>query len=425
MMKDRNDSNHDDLLDRAVDAVLREPAPDELPPDRVTELVAQVRRAADQRYPNTLIERIKNMRPLTRITVAAAILIAITVLISWLAPNSGTALAFAQVAEALNKLESATWKTETVVKGPDNKTVTWTATNMFLAPSHERTEFAVDGGKTTGISITNGQKDKIITLVPDAKTAVVLQLKDLPKGSPIGRTFQGLRDLVAEAQGGKAGKVERLGAKTIDGRRTEGYRLQLGAVEVKFWADAKTSLPIRVEEATTNPEMRIVMTDFRTGVDLDESLFSVDVPKGYTVRQTTQLDLSKKPIQYLADALKMAAECNHGVFPPELRGEHGIDGIIQHGAAKLAKEKPAEAMKLTADIAGKVGGAFGLLFSLRPENDMHYVGKDVKLGTPNRPIFWFTLGKKSNYQVLYADLSVKEVAAKDAPQTPAEGKSKP
>ena len=97
---------------------------------------------------------------------------------------------------------------------------------------------------------------------------------------------------------------------------------------MKLWADPKTLLPIRIEETMADPEMRIVMTDFQIDIELDKSLFSVDVPKGYTVRETAQFDASKKPIQYLADGLKLAAKCNDGVFPPELRGEHGIDGII-------------------------------------------------------------------------------------------------
>ncbi len=199
----------------------------------------------------------------------------------------------------------------------------------------------------------------------------------------------------------------------------------MGAIDVKLWADAKTSQPIRIEETMTQPEGRIVMTDFRTGVELDKSLFSVDVPKGYTVQQTAQLDVSKKPIKYLADALKMAAGFNGGVFPAELRGEHGINGIIRRGATAAVKKNPAVDMKLGTDIGMKLGGAFGMLFSLQPENDMHYAGKDVKLGTPDRPIFWYKESKSSkDYQVLYADLSIKEVPAKDVPKVPAEGSKK-
>jgi len=426
-MKDHNEFNHDNLLDRAVEAVLHEPPPGEPSPERVADLVFHVRHAAEQPYPITLLQRIKNMKPMNRIAVTAAILIAFAGLMSWLAPHGGVSVAFAQVAEALNRVETATWKSETVVKGPDNKSAAWVTTEMFLAPSHQRSEITVNGNKTS-VSIIDGEKDKMLTLDSATKTAVVIELKNLPQGNPLGRTFQGLRELVASAQSGKAGKVERLGEKVIDGRRADGFRIEMGAIEIKLWADPKSLLPIRVEEVVANPEVRIVMTDFHTGVNLDSSLFSVDVPAGYSVQRTAQLDLSKKPIQYLADSLKMAAGYNGGLFPAELRGEHGIDGIIQRGMTTAAKEAPAAAMKmkmkLAMDLATNLGGTFGLIFSLRPENDWHYAGKDVKLGAPDKPIFWYKPTKNSDYVVLYADLTVKEVSAKDAPKAPATDNSR-
>jgi outer membrane lipoprotein-sorting protein len=418
MMENRNNGHRDDLLDRAVEAVLREPLPDEPPPEKLAELLAKVRHAAEQPHPITFIERMKNMKPLTRFAVAAAVLIAITGLISWLAPHGGTSTAFAAVAEALNAVQSATWKTETTVKAPDGKPITTSWRNLFLAPSHERMEIASVAGKPAGISIIDGQKDKMITLLPDTKTALVVNFKNFPKENPMGRTFQGLRELVTNAQNGKGGKVERLGEKTIDGRHADGFHVQLGAVDVKLWADPQTLLPIRVEQ--TIAEARVVMTDFQTDVNVDPALFSIDVPAGYTVPHTAQVDLSKKPITYVADALKIAAEYNGGVFPPELRGEHGIDATVFRHAAELKKKNPAAQLKLAAvlDLSSKLGGAFGVLLSLQPENDMHYAGKDVKLGTPNRPIFWYKPKKDGDYQVLYADLTVKEVAAKDVPKAP-------
>ena len=79
-------------------------------------------------------------------------------------------------------------------------------------------------------------------------------------------------------------------------------------------------------------------------------------------------------------------------------------------------------MKLVTDVAMKLGGAFGVLYRL-PANDRHYAGKEVKLGTPSRPIFWYQLTKEGNYKVLYADLSVKDLSAKESPTLPSlEGK---
>lgn len=341
-MEDHKDLTPDDLLDRAVDAVLRDPMPGELPPDRIAQLVAAVEKAANRPYPVTLIERIRNMKLRTKIAIAASILIACAGLMSWLAPGSGVAVAFADVADALSNVHTATWKTTSVVeiKAPEQKTVTSSATAMFMAPSHERTETTAEGAKPAAIAINivDGQKDKAIALVPATKTAIVFDVKNFPaKDNPFGRTFQGLRELAAKAQSGKGGKVERLGLQTIDGRKAEGFRIQLGSIDVKIWADPKTLLPIRVQQTSADPKASIVMTDFRFNVPLDKSLFSVEVPAGYTVQQTVEIDASK-PWAFLTGALKMAAECNGGVFPPSLRGEQGVLNVIQ-GAAKTLGQK--------------------------------------------------------------------------------------
>lgn len=207
-MEDRKHFNPDDLLERAVDAVLRDPIPDELPPDQVAQLVAAVQQAAGQPYPVTLLERIKNMRLRTRIAVAASVLIILLGLGSRLLPGGGLAVAFADVAEALNGVHSATWKTTKTVKDLQGKTTTFNEVGMFLAPSHERTETIVGSDKSAkSIMIADGEKDKLLTLFPATKSAGIIDLKNFPqKDGPFGATFQGLRQLVAER---KAARTER------------------------------------------------------------------------------------------------------------------------------------------------------------------------------------------------------------------------
>lgn len=425
-MNNRQGVDDDDLVVRAVDAVMNDPFPDEPPPDRVVELVAKVRQAADQPCPVTILDRFKNMKTTTRIAVAATILVALFGLMSWLAP--GSAFAFADVAEALNNVHSATWKTTTVTKlklpgEKEERTVTTTANCMFLAPSRERTERTVEG-QTASIQIVDGRKGKVIMLAPAMKTAMVINLKDFPReNSPFGRTFQGLRELVANAKSGKAGKVERLGAKTIEGRPAEGFRIQVGPIDVRIWADANTLLPIRVEQTTTKitegPKVNIAMTDFTVNLPLDESLFAVDVPPGYTVQQTKEIDASK-PWAFLTGALRLAAEFNDGVFPPTLRGEQGIVAVIRQGAqTTMEKHKgsPDELRKLSTDVTGNVAGFLGFLYAAPPEA-LHYAGKDVKLGTPNRPILWVERKRDGRCMVIYADLSVKEVSADELSKLP-------
>ena len=290
-MENHKDFHHDDLLDRAVDMVLSDPIPDDLPPDRVAQLAAVVRQAADQPYPNTIITRIKNMRLSTRIAVAATVLVAVFGLMSWLLPDSGPAVAFADVAEALTKVRSATWKSTMTFTEPQSETFTQSTIEMYLAPSHQRTETTSSRGLKMTI-IVDGLKNKAIWLDPVKKRAAILDEYIDPKNPPPAdpkRTIQGLQKLIADARRGKVGKVERLGVKTIDGHSTVGFRIQEGVIETKIWADSKTLLPVRLEERMSIPgrsyEVYTVTTDFQVGVDLDESLFSLDVPDGYTAQQ--------------------------------------------------------------------------------------------------------------------------------------------
>ena len=62
----------------------------------------------------------------------------------------------------------------------------------------------------------------------------------------------------------------------------------------------------------------------------------------------------------------------------------------------------------------------GMLFynMLNSQNDSHYDGKGVKLGTPDRPIFWYKPTGAEKYRVIYADLSVKEVSLEEIPKAP-------
>jgi outer membrane lipoprotein-sorting protein len=421
-MEDRHVFNPDDILDRAVDAVLREPFPDKLPPERVAQLVAAVQESAQRPYTITFMERIKDMKLRTKLAVAATALFALVGATSWLVPGSGVAVAFADVAEALSSVNTATWNTTSVVevKEPQPKTVTFKANVMFMAPSRERTETTADGGQSAAISIIDAQKDKAITLVPATKAATVINLKNFPaSGGPFGKTFQGLRELVATAQSGKAGKLERLGSKLIDGRGAEGFRIQVGSIRVEIWADPKTLLPILVEQTSNEPTTCVVMTDFRFNVALDESLFSVDIPPGYNVQNTAQVDASK-PWAFLTGALKMAAECNDGVFPPSLRGDEGVVSIILRCIPTLLekhKGSPDELQKLSTDVSMNVAGFLGFI-NAAPPDAVHYAGKDVKLGTPNQPILWINQPQGGRRVEIYADLSVKEVSAAQAPKLP-------
>jgi hypothetical protein len=75
-------------------------------------------------------------------------------------------------------------------------------------------------------------------------------------------------------------------------------------------------------------------------------------------------------------------------------------------------------MKAVLEFGTTMGRVTPFLFSLRPENKLRYVGVGVKLNEPGRPILWFSPKGDTEYQVVYADLSVKTVAESALPKLP-------
>jgi hypothetical protein len=284
-----------------------------------------------------------------------------------------------------------------------------------------------------------------------------VDLKNIPGQRPIPPPFVGLRETITEAKKeGKRGEAQRLGFETIDGQRTEVFLVRSKypetktTVEIKLWADPKTSLPVRIKTTVVRDksETERLLTDFHYDVPLAPDLFSVEVPKGYNV-QRMQLDFSKGPLSILAETLGMAAKHNGGVFPPTLTGDQGIDGILQRAARdlwkkhgieienngmprkedveklqKLRKEDIEEIQTASMELVTKLPAAMASLAAIRRHGDWHYAGKGVKLDAPHRPIFWCKFG--SDYQVLYADLSIKTVSPQNVPKVPeSEGNPKP
>jgi hypothetical protein len=261
--------------------------------------------------------------------------------------------------------------------------------------------------------------------------------KELGKNPPPD-LFEMVRRIVREGSSGTGEKVEELGRKEIEGREAVGFRTRAKMMDMVLWADPKTARPIRIEVGIAPMvDARVVMSNFCYDVDLAPSLFSLEVPKGYTLQTVTMTP----PVEAdLLRTLRTVAEHNKGVFPaefgmnkevmqavtaaviPEIDKIMAKYGGMKELEAKYGKELPptimAELVKAGAPLMQKAMQGIVFYGMLKPENDVHYAGKDVNLGTPDQPIFWYKPTGSEKYRVIYADLSVKEVAAEDLPEAP-------
>jgi DNA-directed RNA polymerase specialized sigma24 family protein len=69
-----------------------------------------------------------------------------------------------------------------------------------------------------------------------------------------------------------------------------------------------------------------------------------------------------------------------------------------------------------ADVQSRsIKRAFTFAKGLPPESDWHYAGKDATFGDAETAIFWYRPQGSETYRVIYADLSVKDVAPGNLP----------
>lgn len=106
-------------------------------------------------------------------------------------------------------------------------------------------------------------------------------------------------DMLAMLAGMRAeGQSERLGLENINGFQTEGFRQVSEYNDITIWADVYTGYPVKIE--IVHPNQKIIQQDFDFATELDDSLFTMDVPEGY--------DLQKEVVGITLDTKEVTQE---------------------------------------------------------------------------------------------------------------------
>ena len=330
-------------------------------------------------------------------TVAALVIVGL----AWIASSGGTsALALDEVIDNLAKARTARFDmTVKVVGQPELK-----AKAFYLEPSHFRQEL-VNGY----VNISDWSVGKMIGLVPQSKQATVINLVNLPgqgEGKSQPNQFEATRELLRKAVDDPDVEVESLGEKRLDGRTVAGFRFDTPTNPTTVWVDPETKFPVQIEATMIGPpETKVVMSNYEFNVELDESLFSTEVPEGYEILETS-IDASPSTEKDFITALRIGSDGSDGSFPP------GFDAaaIASYVAGNLAREGIKDGKPSEEQMQQIVKISRGLQFALTlpAESDAHYAGAKTKRDEPDRPIFWYKRQGAAAYRVIYADLTVKE-----------------
>jgi outer membrane lipoprotein-sorting protein len=364
--------------------------------------------------------------PITKLSAAAAIIIAAIVGMFYF---GGESVVLADVVKGVLTARTASFD---VALESGNQPVQ-RSHFLYLSPGLIRQTLS-DGT----INIVDYGKNKALTLNPSDRTA---KLKLLVPRQNIGASdiLGQMQQRIEMAMNMSDKSVERLGHKLIDGKDAVGFQVRLsgeqdyvigwqGRGTFTVWADPQTNSTVRLEWLDEAFGINTIATNIKLNVDVDEAMFSTEVPDGYVVKETEEEQTESQPgvvdEQRIINSLREWTDLSGGVFPSSVVGYSAIKDLdpnadisfIQkewkgfHGFVHVNNLNMKEFLKVMQLI-----GTGGLIGSMPPGSDWHYAGKGVKLGQADKAIFWYRPAESETYRVIYGDLSIKDVAPENLP----------
>ena len=345
------------------------------------------------------IWRIIMKSPITKLTIAAVIIVAVILGLNFVRGPYATGVAFAEAVQQIRQARTVTYTTE-LQFGEQVMRVE----NAYKEPGLNRA--VMPGGL---VAISDLTQRKAILINHSEKQYTERSLDSL-RADQTQDFFERLRTLPDQAN-------EVLAKKEMNGRMIQGYRVIQNGMDATLWIDEETRDLVRVEGQFPNaPRIRIIGTHFKYDIELDDALFSLTPPDGYTPKEPPEIDRSEVNYKDLINLLRWwATTIKGGLFPPSL------DPVEFAKAAKeMKRDGSLSEVERTKDqkiqLAAKLGRGIEFVIMMRPENDWHYAGKGVKLGDADTAIFWYRPEGSETYRVIYGDLSVKDVAPEDLPK---------
>lgn len=368
--------------------------------------------------------------------VATTLIILIVAFSVWTGGNrKGNGVAFAQVIDYFRNARSVRYKSSTEMKAegvPDalKGFLKPTAELIYIEPGVIRQTIGFGAASATNIiDFTNG---KGLTLTPSIKKTMKTEFDPVKMDSN-----HILKNHIQELRNLRDGTEEPLGSVTIDGRSTVCFRVQkegdIQDATWTVWADPTDGLPIqvRIETNIGGQQATINMYDFAFDEPVDENLFSLEVPDGYTLVSDDPFrmgDLTQEPgEEALVEMLRFFSEKGAEFFPP---GLNPISFMVycmkleeqdkRDNQSKENKQGPSfdkKDLEKAQQMSMATINMMNFVKAKQAKGDWHYAGEGVRFGDGDTPVAWWKGDDPDTYRVLYGDLTIRNVSVDALPQT--------
>ena len=369
------------------------------------------------------IWRIAMHSKLTKIAAAAVVAVAVIVGSQFL----GGTITFAQVIEPI--LNARTVVLDYVIgEGPDALEMH----DIVIGSRIRRTMSNIDKTKILDSRVRSAVSNMDMTMILDLEDARMLTLislgvtkiasyNDIQGFQEVNRSqLDFIRNIVSKVKDDPDTDIQDLGEKEINGQKAVGFYVKGPNVDLTIWANKKTSLPIRME--FTEGKTSTVIKNIEFDVPLEESLVSMEVPAGYTMKDITinikkttpDHHLSNATEEDLVESLRIWPEIIlDGAFPDAFGTDHFIKQAAVLGSKVASLRLP---LSEGEQVIHKHKKGWIFLQKFEFGGKWGYAGKGVKLGDADKIILWYQPQGSNTYRAIYGDLRVAEVAEEDLPK---------
>jgi outer membrane lipoprotein-sorting protein len=270
----REDELPDDILQQAIASIEGEPVPCGPAPGLVAATLGALEGLAQSSSePSPFVPRATIVK---LSAIAAGLLVAMSLVAVLISAVELSSPAFGDVfSQALKQVREAhamSYVQEMTIEGKQHPITT----KEFVAEDgRRRSEMA---GNTKIFDATGSVR---LTLIEPTHTALVREANE-DQGLNLGKMFLGWLQHLKEL-GDKPDKE--LGQKELDGKQVSGFVATQGKWTFTMWIDDATNQPVRIEydSQVNSTPAHITMKDFQFQQNLNNALFSLDVPAEYAV----------------------------------------------------------------------------------------------------------------------------------------------
>ncbi len=369
------------------------------------------KRRQDRTAPGGVLWRTLMKTKKTAFVTASMIVIVALIVLEFVENPVGPSLTFAQVIEPILKAKTAAYD---IVFGPDDGSKP--VVHDLVMGSRIRRR--VEGSKAlTIIDLENRRVLFLNEADMEARYGYrepkgIPSNQNFPKGMASGQNYlEELKNTILRLKEMPDFTVEELGRKQLDGREVVGFFASHPKLDMTIWADINTGLPVRIEYNVGT--MHVTYKNMKFDPPMEEEMFSMEVPAGYTVEKPMAVDLQGTEDSFIKGLRLIAEKLNYGCFPDDVTYESFYKWMtsspINGQFNAMSKE---EALAINLELIKFI--QFTIFFP--DEGKWTYQGKGVPLGEAETPIFWYRPEGSETYRVIYGDLHVENIDPDRLPQ---------